>query len=358
MVNDGDIMANGVAFATGVNASANGRYSPILVLNNGDISANSTAGSARGISAYTYREYSPIYIGNSGTVTAKGATASYGVYAHTEHRYSGITIINDGGTITANGAGSYAVQALTHAEYSDIVLENRGVIQAHDGGTAVRLEADSADALVVNYGTIAGGSLGILVSGDSVTGVINYGSITADSLYAIKVVSGSGYSQSSIVNFGYVKGFVQVFGLGIYNQFAFINEPGGVFEARGTSFMGGGDFFNQQGATVHTAENPNVSETTSFTELTSFQNQGLISLQDGGAGDIFTITAGPYGYSTISFTGSGDLRLAVDTFLGGPNSVSDVFIVDGDVSGRTKVTVNKPTPALASSIRPEFRSSS
>jgi hypothetical protein len=72
VVNDGDIMANGVAFATGVNASANGRYRPILVLNNGDISANSTAGSARGISAYTYREYSPIYIGNSGTVTAKG----------------------------------------------------------------------------------------------------------------------------------------------------------------------------------------------------------------------------------------------------------------------------------------------
>jgi hypothetical protein len=80
------------------------------------------------------------------------------------------------------------------------------VIQAHDGGTAVFAQADSGDALVLNYGTIAGGSLGILVSGVQVAGVINYGSITADSLYAIKLVPG-GY-QSSIVNFGYIKGFV------------------------------------------------------------------------------------------------------------------------------------------------------
>jgi outer membrane autotransporter protein len=118
-----------------------------------------------------------------------------------------------------------------------------------------------------------------------------------------------------------------------------------VFEARGSSFMGGGGFFNQQGAIVHTAEDPTVSETTSFTELKLFQNQGLISLQDSGAGDIFQITEGPYanGY-VLSFEASGKSTLAVDTFLGGPGSVSDIFIVDGDVSGKTKVEVNNTNP--------------
>ena len=151
---------------------------------------------------------------------------------------------------------------------------------------------------------------------------------------------GSGYGdKASIVNFGYIKGFVQVFGQGIYDQFVFINEPGGVFEARGTSFMGGGDFFNEEGATVHTAGDPTRAEATSFTGLASFQNKGLISLQDGAPGDSFTITSGPYSYSPISFVGSGKSTLAVDAFLGGPGSVSDVFIVDGNVSGKTEVQV-------------------
>jgi hypothetical protein len=127
------------------------------------------------------------------------------------------------------------VHALTIGYYSDVVVKNYGRIEAK--GTAVDIESNYGAALLENYGHIKGGNLGVLISGDGQTGIINHGSITADSLYAIKLVPGSGYGdQGSIVNFRSITGFVKVFGLGDYDQFAFINEKGGVFEARGTSF--------------------------------------------------------------------------------------------------------------------------
>jgi autotransporter family porin len=172
-----------------------------------------------------------------------------------------------------------------------------------------------------------------------VTGIINYGSITADSFYAIKLVPGSApEDKSAIVNFGVITGFVEIFGTD--DQFVFNNEEGGLFEARLTSFLGGGGFFNQAGGTVQ-ADDPRVAETTSFTELSLFQNKGLISLQDGAPGDTFLITSGPYSYgSVLSFVGSGKSTLGVDAFLGGPGSTSDIFIIDGDVSGRTELKVD------------------
>jgi autotransporter family porin len=40
------------------------------------------------------------------------------------------------------------------------------------------------------------------------------------------------------------------------------------------------------------------------------------------------------------FNGSGQSAVAIDAFLGGPGSTADNFIIDGDVSGQTKVKVN------------------
>jgi autotransporter family porin len=40
------------------------------------------------------------------------------------------------------------------------------------------------------------------------------------------------------------------------------------------------------------------------------------------------------------FNGSGKSQLAIDAFLGGPGSTADNFIIDGNVSGKTKVDVN------------------
>ncbi|MGE5259361.1 MAG: autotransporter outer membrane beta-barrel domain-containing protein, partial [Actinomycetota bacterium] len=77
----------------------------------------------------------------------------------------------------------------------------------------------------------------------------------------------------------------------------------------------------------------------------SFLNKGVVSLQDKAPGDTLVITSGPYSHSfghnyDVSFVGSGNSTLAVDAFLGGPGSTSDVLIVNGNVSGKTKVDVN------------------
>jgi len=66
-------------------------------------------------------------------------------------------------------------------------------------------------------------------------------------------------------------------------------------------------------------------------------------------GDVFRISntfVAPYGatiYSgapPIEFVGSGKSELEVDAFLGGPGSTADNLIIDGNVSGKTKVDVN------------------
>ncbi|MGH6735049.1 MAG: autotransporter domain-containing protein [Methyloceanibacter sp.] len=90
---------------------------------------------------------------------------------------------------------------------------------------------------------------------------------------------------------------------------------------------------------MHTADNPGAAEITAFVNLDRFESAGLISLQDGAPGDTFTISNTPGG-SGLSFAASGNSTLAVDASLGGPGSASDVFIVEGSVSGKTAVKVN------------------
>jgi outer membrane autotransporter protein len=340
--NRADVLADGETGANGIEATIDHLHSDIFILNEGEIEASSPSGTVKGISTFAEGRYSYTKITNVGSVRASGAINSYGIWAHSEDVDSDIVIVN-AGNMTATGSSSYGVHALANGKESDIVVQNYGRIEAKN--TAVFIEANYGDALLQNYGQIKGGSLGVLISGDQQAGIINRGSITADSLYAIKLLHGI-YSedQGSIVNFGSITGFIKAFGLGFYGQFAFINEKGGVFEARLTSTMGGGDFFNEEGAIVHTAADPTVAEATSFTELTSFQNKGLISLQDDAPGDSFTITSAPYSYSPLSFVGSGKSTLAVDAFLGGPGSTSDILIVNGDVSGKTKVQVNDTNP--------------
>ncbi len=103
---------------------------------------------------------------------------------------------------------------------------------------------------------------------------------------------------------------------------------------------GGNDLFrNEAGGTVHAADDITRAETTRFVNLERFENSGLISLVDNRPGDSFTISNTPGG-TDLDFVASGNSRLAVDAFLGGPsNSRSDTFTIEGDVSGVTRVSV-------------------
>jgi hypothetical protein len=164
---------------------------------------------------------------------------------------------------------------------------------------------------------------------------VNSGSLTADTLFAIQALAG----EIEIVNTGLITGFV---GLITPNN-TFQNQAGGVFEARQLSNFGYGVFNNESGATVHTAADPNVAETTTFVGLEQFKNEGLISLVDGREGDVFELTN--CGCTVVTFTGSGNSTLAVDAFLGPSGSTGDMFIVDGNVSGKTALAINNTNPA-------------
>ena len=70
---------------------------------------------------------------------------------------------------------------------------------------------------------------------------------------------------------------------------------------------------------------------------------------DGRPRDVFTIE-GPVAFNALS--GS---QLAVDAKLGGAGSKADLLVIDGDVDGKTAVSVNNTGPAGAPSTRPAFR---
>jgi hypothetical protein len=66
-------------------------------------------------------------------------------------------------------------------------------------------------------------------------------------------------------------------------------------------------------------------------------------MQDGAEDDVFQIF-NTYGATDLDFNGSGSSTLAVDAFLGPPGSTSDIFIIDGNVSGKTEIKVNNTNP--------------
>jgi hypothetical protein len=114
----------------------------------------------------------------------------------------------------------------------------------------------------------------------------------------------------------------------------FIDQKGGMFETKLTSDFGyGSDLFrNEEGGTVLAATDPTVIEHSDFVGLERFENAGLITMQDGQAGDSFEIS-NTVGGRDLAFIASGKSTLGVDSFLG----ISDTFTINGDVSGKTLV---------------------
>ena len=152
-------------------------------------------------------------------------------------------------------------------------------------------------------------------------------------MFAINTVGAS----TNIYNAGLITGFIDL----TEESDRFFNQSGGVFETKMTSRFRGGDdlFYNQSGGTVLAATRAGKRESSRFLGLETFKNASLISMQDGGEGDSFTIANTPGG-TDLSYQAKSGSRLAVDAFLGGPSSKSDTLTIQGDVSGTTKVAVN------------------
>jgi hypothetical protein len=345
IVNTGDI---DLQQGTAISASTYQAQSELSVVNSGALT-----GGRIGLSALTAGADSRLTIHNSGAIRSVNKPANFdfrtfGISGYTASTDSPIHIVNSGDILaTAAGSkayGGYAYGIAAEAEGGDsspVTIRNSGNVRAkvNGPGSAFGIFAETnSPVTIVNSGSVyaEGGSnafvAGVYVDSVSVntTTIVNSGDIGASSNLAISVRSG----PVDIFNTGTITGFVL-----LDADDTFINQAGGVFEARQTSdfdaYGGGGTdlFVNEAGGTVH------ATGDTRFVNLERFENQGLISMVDGAPGDSFTISNTPGG-TDLKFAASGNSRLAVDAFLGGPgNSASDTLTIEGDVSGVTRVSV-------------------
>ena len=199
---------------------------------------------------------SPISITNTGAISATSKTTAFGIYAFTYGSNSAVTINNSGNIrATSSQSGpysfSYGINAVTIGSNSPITINNSGSVFAEGpAGTPV--------AAIYTYSP-------------SGTTIINSGDIGASSNLAILGYSG----PVDIFNTGTITGFVA-----LDADDRFINQAGGVFEARQTSDFdaygtGGNDLFrNQAGGTVHTANNANVCRDERLREPGDLPEQG------------------------------------------------------------------------------------
>ncbi|CAM5776091.1 hypothetical protein LMIY3S_05352 [Labrys miyagiensis] len=116
-----------------------------------------------------------------------------------------------------------------------------------------------------------------------------------------------------------------------------LGEYGDAFSNTGTwntanganDFGAGTDHVDNRG-TVIAAASAGTAETTSFDGLETFTNGGLLTMRDGGTGDV-TRTSGDY-------VGDGGV-MAMDTYLGTDGSPTDLWVINGDASGSTTLAV-------------------
>ncbi len=244
---------------------------------------------------------------------------------------SNINIAN-GGVITAGDVGIFA-RVNPHnyniSNISNVTVTGAGAV---DVNVNQRNQGNEGAITVVNSGSVTGGNIGVYAYqySNGQTTIVNSGFITAGSGLAIETIG----NATVIQNAGTIAGFIDL----TDNDDLFTNQTGGVFQASGVSdFRMGLDLFtNEDGAIVDTANNAGLDEMTAFVGLETFQNYGTISLIDGAPGDLFTISNTVGGTDLDYIAGS---NLAVDVSFRDQGS-SDIFRIDGNVTGQTDVIVN------------------
>ena len=369
IVNSGDIATAGF-LAHGIYGYTYGDNSDLGIVNSGGIATS--AGYADGISGYTYGNNSDLSIVNSGDISTRGLEAE-GVFVTTIGRNASLSVVNSG-TISTRGRYAEGINAVTYGTNSDLHIVNSGDIETtgflsdgifaetfgpssplaiHNSGS-IRAEGilgygihahtygGNSPIEIENSGDIFGSTVGISAYSATSTMVVNSGSLSAGSDLAIDTQGAS----TTIHNTGLITGFVDL----TDSSDTFVNHTGGEFIATDTApsdFGGGTDLFrNVAGGTLRAASDGTNGERTSFVGLERFENRGLITMVDGRDNDVFRISNTPGG-TDLTFVGSGDSTLAVDAFLGGPGSTSDTLVIEGNVSGRTRIAVSNTNHSSA-----------
>lgn len=300
---------------------------------------------------------------------------------------NGIELVKDGGSggkqigapyygAVFNNTGGWNFN--THP-VGDYLLESKqgGGIYAPGGSAVSILHTGNSDTFFFNAGTIIGKgddkavidiqtaydeetANRVLIDNDVVTGSKIYGVMGSTALPAFfgYNISAQGIFKANLAPFGdaaddyllhatgapvflenaaFMAGVIE-----LDTEAANTVNNFGLWFTRGinTFYEGGGDVLANISnpflyGVIQTAFEADEHEYTEFRGLEQFQNSALLNMIDGGTGDE-TRTTGDY----VGQSG----RLGVDAFLGSPGkgngARSDVFMIDGDSSGRTGVVIN------------------
>ncbi len=335
-----DVYAYGQAVGAFTSSTAGNAY----VDNGGDLVVDSGGSVAAGAFARAGNGIATIH--NTGSIATSAYGTAYGALAR--GAYAGIT---NAGDITAASTGGSAIGAYVSG-YAGAAIYNDGSIHAEATyGNAIGVFATAyGDVLVENGGTISAThpDVAIAVVMDSLYGTStldNSGTITTDASVdgSIAVLGGDGVDR--ILNSGDIHGALVTGG----GDDLVANAGGGTWVVGNfSSYLGTGDdaITNASGGLIHLAnggiflgaadganafDNAGLLQVSGFglvdmgTEDSVLANDGMISLMDGGANDLFVLGGDLGGSGSLGF----DANLA--------SGASDYAYIDGNlVAGSTQ----------------------
>ncbi|WP_238191044.1 nidogen-like domain-containing protein [Methylobacterium frigidaeris] len=284
---------------------------------------------AVGLAGLAQRDLS---VSNSGTI----AGGAYGIAAAA---MQGTLVLQNAGTITAGTAGVAAqggmpASASLPGSAGSVAFSNSGSITAATG-LAANLMSYGGSLSVANSGTLSGlvgVRAGVVQPGTgSALAISNAagGSIVGTSGVAIDTSASSVATQ--IDNRGTITGALALgAGSSVSNT--------GLFNAVGTSTLGGGGVFTNLG-TLSVVPGQTGAANATVAGLSEFRNAGTISLVNGRAGDSLTIQGNYVGQNG-----------RIDTEFLTQTGVGDRVVITGNASGSTTVNVTNLSAATPFSI--------
>ncbi|MFK8250858.1 hypothetical protein [Ancylobacter terrae] len=363
----GDDGIRATSFASLGNVSVTTGYESFVYASDDGITARKLAGS--GDVSVTTGSYSLVRAGDDGIIATNFAFGPGNDVAVTTG-YAARVIADDDG-IRAGGWDNVTVSTGVNGWV-------RGDYDENGAGNGVRIfEAENASLYVGAGSTVSGSgqswsqAVVSIDSDDSTFIEVGTGALVTSWKYdrstlnfannnlvgaASDIVIDTDGGATTINNFGTIIGRIGLTG----EADVFNNYSSNTWITVGNNYFGGGsDLLNNEGH-IQTALVGDVAETTNLFSLESFVNgdtdliqAGTLSMQDGEAwGDIAFNGARDVTYTSGTFEGVGNSRLAVDTFLGAPGSTSDKLVIGGyDVDGnpltgyqttfgQTKILVN------------------
>ncbi|HHL2459759.1 TPA: autotransporter outer membrane beta-barrel domain-containing protein [Yersinia enterocolitica] len=205
------------------------------------------------------------------------------------------------------------------------------------GTTAYGVEAMNASneqvsLAVLNGSTVQGAQAAILVDSSTSMNITNIGTIRNLSLLSSDVAIQTTGAQGTINNSNLVQGSVQLSDEGNI----FRNNVDGVWDtAGGTNDLGAliasNAVFNNGSIVAANGSVADPLQVTTFNNVGTFSNAGVLTMANGRAGDMTTING--------NYEGNGG-TLLFDTVLGDDSSATDKLVINGNTAGNTYVSVN------------------